>query len=65
LKQKKQVLETGQQTFYLTSVFCVLKAAELQMLKKIKINENNNNNKINGKYWSSYVQWSNRLLLTP
>ena len=35
-----------------------LKAADLQMLKKIK-------NKINGKYWSNYVQWRNLLLLTP
>jgi len=23
------------------------------------------NNKINGKYWSSYVQWRNQLILTP
>jgi len=30
--------------------------ADLQMLKK--------NNKINGKYLSSYVQWRNLLLLT-
>jgi len=35
-----------------------LKAADLQMLKKIK-------KKINGKYWSNYVQWRNLLLLTP
>jgi len=33
------------------------------MLKKIK---NEKNIKINGKYWSSYVQWRNLLyLLTP
>jgi len=36
------------------------KAAVFQMLKK-KIKKN----KINGKYWSSYVQWRNQLLLTP
>jgi len=32
-----------------------IKAAVLQMLKKT----------IYGKYWSSYVQWRNQLLLTP
>jgi len=37
------------------------KAADLQILKNKKIK----NNKINGKYWSSYVQWRNLLLLTP
>jgi len=36
----------------------LLKAAVLQMLKNIFL-------KINGKYWSSYVQWRNLLLLTP
>jgi len=40
----------------------IVKAAVLQMLKEIK---NKNNIKINGKYWSSYVQWRNLLLLTP
>jgi len=29
-----------------------------------KIKEAENNNKINGKYWSSYVLWRNLLLLT-
>jgi len=49
----------------LAFIFCeyrylaiLIKAAELQMLK-------NKNKKINGKYWSSYVQWRNLLLLTP
>ena len=36
-----------------------IKAAVLQMLKKIK-----KNIKINCNYWSSYVQWRNLLLLT-
>ena len=36
-----------------------IKADVIQMLKKWQ------NNKINGKYWSSYVQWRNLLLLTP
>jgi len=39
-----------------------LKTADLQMLKN-KINENKN--KINGKFWSSFVQWRQLLLLTP
>jgi len=34
------------------------KAADFQMLKQKDI-------KNNGKYWSSYVQWRNLLLLTP
>ena len=34
------------------------KAADLQMLKKMK-------KKINGENWSVYVQWRNLLLLTP
>jgi len=39
-----------------------LKAAVLQMIKKSK---NEKINKINGKYWPSYVKWRNLLLLTP
>ena len=38
-----------------------LKAAVLQVLKK----KRKTNNRINGKYWSSYVQWRSLLLLTP
>jgi len=37
-----------------------INAAVLQMLKNKKMK----NNKIKGKYWSSYVQWRNLLLLT-
>ena len=33
-----------------------IEAADLQMLK---------NEKNNGKYWSSYVQWRNLIILTP
>jgi len=44
---------------------CKLKAAVLQMFKNKKINEKNEKIKFNGKYWSSYVQWRNLLLLTP
>jgi len=38
------------------------KATVLQMLKKIK---NEKNIKINGKYWSSYVQWRNLIITDP
>jgi len=33
------------------------------MLKKL--HSNKNEKKFNGKYWSSYVQWKNLLLLSP
>jgi len=50
--------------YYLKKIFILFlsrfKAAVLQMLKNMK-----RKNKINGKYWSSYVQWRNLLLLTP
>jgi len=38
--------------------FLNFKAAVLQMLKN---NKKRKNIKINGKYWSSYVQWRNLL----
>jgi len=41
------------------NLYWSVKAAVLQMLKKYK------KNKINGKYWSSYVPWRSLLLLTP
>jgi len=39
----------------------MFKADVLQMLKHKKMEKY----KINGKYWSSYVQWRNLLILTP
>jgi len=41
----------------------IIKTAVLQT-DALKI-KNEKNIKINGKYWSSYVQWRNLLLLTP
>jgi len=37
-----------------------------QLTSRCSKNKNKTkNNKMNGKYWSSYVQWRNLLLLTP
>jgi len=44
------------------SVTLKFKGAVLQMLKTLKMEKNI---KIDGKYWSSYVQWRNLLLMTP
>jgi len=44
---------------YMLLINKYVKAAYLQILKKIKHEKNNH------KYWPSYVQWRNLLLLTP